>query len=61
MESFDINKVRDFLDAAMEATEDCDYAEFQCPLCKNTAYARKASINGHVHAACNGCGMNFIQ
>lgn len=61
MESFDINKVRDFLDAAMEATKDCNYAEFQCPLCEKTAHAGKASINGHVHAACDGCGMNFMQ
>ena len=28
---------------------------------RETAKAIKASINGHVHAACEGCGMSFMQ
>lgn len=61
MNSIDMSKVKDFLDAAIKATEDSNYAEFECPLCGKIAKAGKASINGHVHAACEGCGMNFMQ
>ena len=63
MKSIDIDmkKVKEFLDAAINSTRDSDYSEFECPLCGETAKAIKASINGHAHAACEGCGMSFMQ
>lgn len=61
MEKLDVTKVIEFLDVASQATSDNDYAEFECPICGKYAVARKASLNGHIHAACAGCGMDLMQ
>lgn len=50
-----------FLEAAKDATENCLYAEFECPVCGKTAQASKAECNSHVHARCTGCDMNFME
>ena len=35
--------------------------EFTCPLCGGKAVGVKASINGHIHASCDGCGIKIMQ
>lgn len=35
--------------------------KFNCPLCGGDAVAVKASLNGHIHAACGKCNFQIMQ
>lgn len=59
-EEFDIKEFFKFTYAAIAATENCNKAEFECPLCGATAVAVKAD-NNHVHAVCDKCEANFME
>ena len=34
---------------------------FTCPLCGGRAWAGRSPGNGHLHAACESCGVNIHQ
>ena len=34
---------------------------FDCPVCGHTAIAKAARQNGHIHAACIGCGALMME
>lgn len=34
---------------------------FGCPVCGHTAIAKAALQNGHIHAACIGCGAVMME
>lgn len=50
----------DFLQALAEAQEIGSH-EFTCPLCGSTARWVRASVNNHLHARCDGCGISVIE
>lgn len=53
-----------FIPAMVEAAEGAPRGvrvEFECPICRSTAYVVKAVSNGHHHAFCPGCGINIAQ
>lgn len=35
--------------------------EFTCPICEGKAIGVRAEIDGHIHAACESCGIRIIQ
>lgn len=57
----EINNIVNFLNAAVEATKDCLEADFECPVCGDTAHAIKSTYNGHHRGFCSNCHANFIE
>ena len=49
-----------FLKAQGESEKKCE-ENFTCPLCGGIAWWGRASINGHLHAGCEGCDFRIIQ
>lgn len=52
-----------FMNAAGEACGNIRGKDFDfvCPLCSGAASAYRDTSNGHIGAACSGCGINVIQ
>lgn len=57
----EIENMLNFLNAAVDATEDCLEADFECPICGGVAHASKSTYNGHHRGFCNKCHHNFIE
>lgn len=34
---------------------------FECPICGQTAIAKAARQNGHIHTACSGCNALLME
>lgn len=60
MDSVEMEKIADFLIALSEA-QNKGQREFACPLCGGTVKMVRAPGNGHIHAACDGCGMKVCE
>lgn len=61
----DENKADGYLKFILEAdkiiVEKGKPYEFTCPICGGAAIGARAELNGHIHAACEGCGIRIIQ
>lgn len=56
----EMERIADFLIALSEA-QDEEKKEFSCPICGGKVKMVRAPGNGHIHAACDGCGTKVCE
>lgn len=55
-----IDLIIKFMMAQQKAEEKGEHT-FTCPLCGNEAHWSRVTGNGHLHAACKGCGFRMAE
>lgn len=56
----DMGMIIKFIMAQQKAEEKGEHT-FICPLCGNEAHWSRATVNGHLHCGCKGCGIRMAE